>query len=142
MATRLGARAGLPLAAVLLLAVGPACDEGLPSEGPGKAFVVFVERVAAGQKEAAWRMLSAETRQTADSMARVARAAQRGGGPRNGRELLFGSGLSLARQLDTVEVLEQTQTTARLRVRDRSGQTQEVEMRFEDGAWRVHLPLR
>ena len=119
-----------------------ACRDALPDDGPGKAFVVFVENVAAGRSEAAWGMLSEETRQTADRMAAVARKAQRGAGPRSGRELLFGHGRALARQLDTVEVVEQDASRATLRVTDREGTTRTVEMRLEGGAWRVHLPLR
>ncbi len=139
-----GTRHGRHLGAAALLAALTlaGCDDALPTDGPGKAFVVFVENVAAGRNEAAWGMLSEETRQTADRMAAVARKAQRGAGPRSGRELLFGRGLALARQLEEVEVVEQDASRATLRVTDRDGATRTVEMRLEGGAWRVHLPLR
>lgn len=117
--------------AVLVLLAG--CSKTPPP--PEKVFVEFVATVAAGDQDRAWSLLSEDTRAAASALGAQATP------PVDGRRVLFGGGLQLAQALDTIEILEVGERRAKLNVIAADGASLPVEMRFEGGRWRVHLPL-
>ncbi|MDF1564624.1 MAG: hypothetical protein P1V51_16385 [Deltaproteobacteria bacterium] len=131
----------LPAALLLGIALLPACDD---TPSPEASLRAFIAAAAAGDHDRAWEGLTPETRQAADVMVAAVREALLAAGetpPRDGKALIFGQGLEMIREVESIEELSREGGVARLRVKDPGGETVELEMRLQEGRWRLHLPL-
>ncbi len=131
--------ASLLLAAFLLFASG--CDDAPTPEASLRAFIAAA---SAGDHDTAWIGLSRETREAAEALVVSVREGLLAAGevpPADGKALIFGSGLEMIREVEAIEEVSRTKTRAKLKVTDPDGSAIELEMRREDGQWRLHLPL-
>ncbi|MEY2668367.1 MAG: hypothetical protein RJA59_1005 [Pseudomonadota bacterium] len=134
-------RAPAPLVATLLalLVAVPACQRDLP---PDAAYRALVRAMADRDEEAAWDLLSAETRKRLADRARIAAAAAPGVVPADPRVLLAGDAPLAVLPPTSITVLKTDGTRAVLRVEAPGAPTREVELSRERGGWRVTLPLQ
>lgn len=121
------------LAALALLVSLGACHGQGPA--PETAFTRFVAAAAHGDRTLAWSLLSAETRAAADHL------GQQQSPPVDGKTLLLGGGLALAHGVTRIRRLKSRGDDATLEIRRDDGSKQDVEMRREDGKWKVVLPI-
>ncbi len=122
----------------LLVAV-PACQRDLP---PDAAYRALVRAMGDRDEEAAWDLLSAETRQRLTERARVAAAAAPGVVPADARVMLAGDAPLAVLPPTAISVLRVDGTRAVLRVEAPGSPPREVELSRERGGWRVTLPLQ
>ena len=134
-------RAPAPLVGFLLalLVAVPACQRDLP---PDAAYRALVRAMGDRDEEAAWDLLSAETRQRLTERARVAAAAAPGVVPADARVMLAGDAPLAVLPPTAISVLRVDGTRAVLRVEAPGSPPREVELSRERGGWRVTLPLQ
>lgn len=104
---------------------------------PADAFRSFAAALQAGRQDDAWNLLSESTQFELNKAARRAAEAEGKPPPKDGRQIAFGSGLSMQRRIASVTVAERTDDRARLVVTDETGEKQSVTTVFEGGKWRV-----
>ncbi len=122
------------LASVLLLSACARRD--LP---PDAAYRAFARAAAERDGDAAWPLLSADTRAWLEKRARAAASVAPGVVADSPQRLLFGDAAAV-RPPKEIEVLSADGAVARLRVVDGEGRAAEVRMVREDGAWKVEVP--
>lgn len=133
---------GVGSACVLALALGvlaPACGE----EEPVQVQVArrFVQAVQSGEIEGVLALLDAP------AVAHVTQAAERASDQVGGRrsvepqEMLQVVDVDPHFQIDEAELVQGDAGRAVVRLRGADGTSRSLELVYEDGAWRVHLPL-
>ena len=134
-------RAPASLSAALLAALVavPACQRDLP---PDAAYRALVRAMAERDEEAAWDLLSAETRQRLTERARVAAAAAPGVVPADARAMLAGDAPLAVLPPTSIAVVRVEGSRAVLRVEAPGAPPREVELVRERAGWRVTLPLQ
>lgn len=134
-------RAPALLAGALLaiLVAVPACQRDLP---PDAAYRALVRAMADRDEEAAWDLLSDETRKRLAERARIAAAAAPGVVPADARFLLAGDAPLAVLPPTAITVLRTDGTRAILRVEAPGSPARDVELVRERGGWRVTLPLQ
>lgn len=133
------APASLAGALLALLVALPACQRDLP---PDAAYRALVRAMGDRDEEAAWDLLSDETRQRLTERARVAAAAAPGVVPADPRLLLAGDAPLAVLPPTSIAVLRADASRAILRVEAPGAPPREVELSRERGGWRVTLPLQ
>lgn len=107
------------------------------ASSPADAFRRFASALNSGRQEEAWNLLSESTRFELSNAARRAAKAEGRPPPKDGRQLAFGSGLALQRQIKSIKVAEGSDERARLEVEDDTGEIQSVMVVKENGQWYV-----
>ena len=123
----------LPLLFSLTLS---ACRE----RGPEQSFRAFYAAVAKSDGDAAWALLSADTRQ---GIRKYITASTEAGAqaPSPQKLLVEGGYLRVMRELVSVELINQARGRATLKVTDETGETQLVTLVKEGTGWRLLLPV-
>lgn len=122
--------------ALLSVVLALACNASSASSPEG-AFRDFVAKLQAGDVDAAWELLSRDSR---DELSRIVheRSVESGGAiPDDPKRVILGDA-SLTRPIDAVEVSERHDDRAILSVRS-GGETMPVQMVREGGRWKVAL---
>jgi len=135
----LRAPASLAGAALALLVTVPGCQRDLP---PDAAYRALVRAMADRDEEAAWDLLSDDTRKRLAERARVAAAAAPGVVPGEARSLLAGDAPLAVLPPTSIAVQRTDGNRAMLRVEAPGAPPREVELVRERGGWRVMLPLQ
>lgn len=126
-------------AVVLAVASMVACDS--PESRPEDVLKAFLQEVSFGRAEPAWSRLSERTRRLLVER-HEARKKAAGEAPTEPRpaELLFSDlGLTVLNPAESVVVVSPPGDVVTLRVSVEGGESAEVRMVKEDGAWRVDL---
>jgi hypothetical protein len=124
--------------AVLLAALAAlACR---PEAPPDASYRALSAAVRARDADAAWDLLSSDTRAWLEARARAAAAAAPGVLPSEAKELLLGSASAGVRPPRSVVVLRESADRCLLQVAEEAGEPREVTLVRERGAWRVVLP--
>jgi len=110
-----------------------------PPATPEATYRAFAHAVAERDAEAAYALLSSDTRAWLEARARALAAAAPGIVPGSAEKLLIGDAALAARPLARVVVVRATPDDAVLRVTEQGGRVGEVELVREKG-WRVRLP--
>lgn len=118
------------LLSVLLLAAAP-------SSSPEDTFRHFVDKVRAGDVDAAWKLLSKRSQDRLTELVRQHSAASEGKVPNDPKQVGLGHA-DLVRPIDRIERLAEEGDRVTIRVVS-EGDSQEVVLLREDGAWRVEL---
>lgn len=118
------------LLSVLLLGASPASS-------PEETFRHFVDKVRAGDVDAAWQLLSKRSQERLTELVRQHSAASEGKIPNDPKRVGLGHA-DLVRPIDQIERLGAEGDRVTIRVRS-EGESQEVILLREDGAWKVEL---
>lgn len=124
--------------AAVLVAV-PACQRDPP---PDAAYRALVRAMTDRDEEAAWDLLSDETRGRLAERARVAAAAAPGVVPSDARAMLAGDAPLAVLPPTAIAVVRADGARAVLRVEAPGAAPREVELVRERGGWRVTLPVQ
>jgi hypothetical protein len=110
-------------------------------QGPEAAFRAFVNATASGQRDAAWALLSDASRKTVEAAWQEAKKAGGEGAPASPQAMLFSDDLRVQRRVKSITVASSQGDRTVLRVTDDLGESREVPMVREGGAWRVELTV-
>ena len=126
-------------ALVALLLGAPACSESEPE--PVTTAKRFAAAVRRGDVEAALPLLERRVVERLEQSAQ--RASDQVGGRRNiePREMLQIVDVAPELQVAEAEVLESTDSTARVQLTGASGVQHVLSLVYEEGAWRVSIPV-
>lgn len=128
-------------AVVLLLAAALAgCPQRDPS--PDATYRALARAMAERDEDAAWALLSADTRRKLEERARVSAAAAPGVVPASARALLAGDAARGVLPASSIQVREVGPDRAVLEVEAPGAPPRSVVLVREGGAWRVDLPVQ
>jgi hypothetical protein len=131
------ARMGFPRVFGFFVLVVLACSR--PS-GPAETYRQFAAAVRDGRSDLAWTLLSEQSRAALDAAARDAAARAPGIVPPRGQDLVLGDSAFRSPPLKSAIVVRESADAALVAVEVEGAGKREVELRREDGAWRVVIP--